>query len=491
MIGHSQNRKPLVQEGFLQRGAVGAKRGAIAGAAGGAILGGLTRGLPGAVGGAIGGAATGGVGGGAVNAVMGNDENEGTTEVVVNGRRILVPASHAKEMLATYGAGENEEEDAENPGTMDVIKGATAGYMRPLNPLKQITPLQGGIERLKNAFDGAKIAAQPPTLGGELSKGLGSLGDVAKDTAAKALPNLANAGSGIAGLGSNVVQGAAKAGGAIGSAAGGVGGVLTKALQAAPGGAGGAALIGAGLLGAGALGAHMLSKKKENNAESEEAGSKKFMKKETKKKVQEGVIGGTFKGMAKGAAGGAIGGATIGALGGALTGNPLGVLAGATGGAMAGALPGAAIGAPVGAITDKDENEEDACHKIVISGSDNDIQGAVQCTKHELDVLMNLVQNREKRRTKGDLLGKLQEDEEAKASLSPAQKKIAAMAPPHDKITGADFAAMKRVKENTSIKSFIKSLSQKNYAEANKYLKDIVDSKIKSKIESVRNDKIF
>lgn len=278
--------------------------------------------------------------------------------------------------------------------------------------------------------------------------------------------------------------GGALGGAAIGALKGGIPGAIVGAV---PGAAVGAA-AGGGVNAA-------VGKDEEESVEVVVNGKKLVVPRshaeEMMKIYGEGVIGGTFKGIAKGAAGGAIGGATIGALGGALTGNPLGVLAGAAGGAMAGAIPGAAIGAPVGAVTDRDENEEDACHKIVISGSDNDIQGAVQCTRHELDVLMNLVQNREKRRAKGDLLGKLQEDEEAKASLSPAQKKIAAMAPPHDKITGADFAAMKKVKENTNIKSFIKSLTQKNYAEANKYLKDIVDSKIKSKIESVRNDKIF
>ena len=278
--------------------------------------------------------------------------------------------------------------------------------------------------------------------------------------------------------------GGALGGAAIGALKGGIPGAIVGAV---PGAAVGAA-AGGGVNAA-------VGKDEEESVEVVVNGKKLVVPRshaeEMMKIYGEGVIGGTFKGIAKGAAGGAIGGGTLGAIGGALAGGLPGALAGAAGGALAGAIPGAAIGAPVGAITDKDENEEDACHKIVISGSDNDIQGAVQCTKHELDVLMNLVQNREKRRTKGDLLGKLQEDEEAKASLSPAQKKIAAMAPPHDKITGADFAAMKKVKENTNIKSFIKSLTQKNYAEANKYLKDIVDSKIKSKIESVRNEKIF
>ena len=288
--------------------------------------------------------------------------------------------------------------------------------------------------------------------------------------------------------------------GAVGAAKGAVGGAIGGAAMGALKGGVPGAIAGAvpgAVVGAAAGGGinAAVGKDEEESVEVVVNGKKLVIPRshaeEMMKIYGEGVIGGTFKGIGKGAAGGAIGGGTLGAIGGGLAGGLPGALIGGATGAMAGLLPGAAIGAPVGAITDNEEEENAPCHKIVISGPDDDIQGAMHCTKHELDVLMNLVHNREKRKTKGELLGKLQEDEEAKASLSPAQKKIAAMAPPHNKITGADFAAMRKMKESTSIKSFIKSLSQKNYAEANKYLKDIVDSKIKSKIESVRNDKIF
>jgi len=41
--------------------------------------------------------------------------------------------------------------------------------------------------------------------------------------------------------------------------------------------------------------------------------------------------------------------------------------------------------------------------------------------------------------------------EEAEQELSPKQKKIAAAAPPEDKITGADFAAMKKGKKDEGL----------------------------------------
>ena len=207
--------------------------------------------------------------------------------------------------------------------------------------------------------------------------------------------------------------------------------------------------------------------------------------------VKEGMIGGAFKGLGKGAVGGAIGGGTLGAIGGGLVGGLPGALLGGAAGAAGGAATGATIGAPVGAVTDENEDSI-AKHNIVITGANGDVEGSLSVTPHELEMLLNLVKSRQRKDTKVSLAKTLSDDEEVKAELSPKQKKIAAMAPPHDKITGADFAAMKKVsKENTDIKAFIKSITQKNYADANKYLKDIVDSKIKSKIESVRNDKLF
>ena len=49
----------------------------------------------------------------------------------------------------------------------------------------------------------------------------------------------------------------------------------------------------------------------------------------------------------------------------------------------------------------------------------------------------------------------------------------------------------KKVNESTDFVKFVYNISQKNYAEANKYLKDIIDSKIKGRIESCLDNKIF
>ena len=68
----------------------------------------------------------------------------------------------------------------------------------------------------------------------------------------------------------------------------------------------------------------------------------------------------------------------------------------------------------------------------------------------------------------------------AKSKLSPAQKKIASKAAPKDKITGADFKALK--KESIEISNFLKAISQKNYAQADKYLQSAVESKLKASI---------
>jgi len=76
----------------------------------------------------------------------------------------------------------------------------------------------------------------------------------------------------------------------------------------------------------------------------------------------------------------------------------------------------------------------------------------------------------------------------AKKKLSSAQKKIAAAAPLKDKITGADFKALK--KENTDIVEFLKAISQKNYAQADKYLQGAVESKLKASIDrAIKNSK--
>jgi outer membrane lipoprotein SlyB len=49
----------------------------------------------------------------------------------------------------------------------------------------------------------------------------------------------------------------------------------------------------------------------------------------------------------------------------------------------------------------------------------------------------------------------------------------------------------KKVKESSDISKLVSLISQKNYAEADKYLKNVVDSKIKDRIESASNINIF
>jgi len=48
-------------------------------------------------------------------------------------------------------------------------------------------------------------------------------------------------------------------------------------------------------------------------------------------------------------------------------------------------------------------------------------------------------------------------------------------------------------KDNNSAKllNFVKHISQKNYAEANKYLQEVVNSKLKAKIEIASKNKLF
>ena len=49
----------------------------------------------------------------------------------------------------------------------------------------------------------------------------------------------------------------------------------------------------------------------------------------------------------------------------------------------------------------------------------------------------------------------------------------------------------KTVFESQEIVKFLKSISQKNYSEANKYLQSVIDTKIKSKIGSSLKEKLF
>jgi len=48
-----------------------------------------------------------------------------------------------------------------------------------------------------------------------------------------------------------------------------------------------------------------------------------------------------------------------------------------------------------------------------------------------------------------------------------------------------------KINENKEIVSFLKSISQKNYSEANKYLQSIIDSKIKNRIGGALKEKFF
>lgn len=82
--------------------------------------------------------------------------------------------------------------------------------------------------------------------------------------------------------------------------------------------------------------------------------------------------------------------------------------------------------------------------------------------------------------TLDNFLNHAEENEEK--VLTKSQQKIAKAAAPFDKITGADFAALKAHKENVDILNFLKSISQKNYAQADKYLGSLVNEKIKKAI---------
>ena len=45
--------------------------------------------------------------------------------------------------------------------------------------------------------------------------------------------------------------------------------------------------------------------------------------------------------------------------------------------------------------------------------------------------------------------------------------------------------------EKENILNFIKNISQKNYAEANKYLQEVINSKLKDRIEKTSDQKLF
>ena len=51
--------------------------------------------------------------------------------------------------------------------------------------------------------------------------------------------------------------------------------------------------------------------------------------------------------------------------------------------------------------------------------------------------------------------------------------------------------AKKKLNESESIAAFINSISGKNYSQANKYLKGIMDSKIENRISASLNEPLF
>ena len=54
-----------------------------------------------------------------------------------------------------------------------------------------------------------------------------------------------------------------------------------------------------------------------------------------------------------------------------------------------------------------------------------------------------------------------------------------------------DKKEKKKLDESLEIVKFLQSISQKNYSEANKYLQNVIDSKLKAKIGEALKDKLF
>ena len=48
-----------------------------------------------------------------------------------------------------------------------------------------------------------------------------------------------------------------------------------------------------------------------------------------------------------------------------------------------------------------------------------------------------------------------------------------------------------KLNEHQEIVKFLSSISQKNYSEANKYLQNVIDSKLKAKINEALKEKLF
>lgn len=49
----------------------------------------------------------------------------------------------------------------------------------------------------------------------------------------------------------------------------------------------------------------------------------------------------------------------------------------------------------------------------------------------------------------------------------------------------------KKLNESLEIVKFLRSISQKNYSEANKYLQNVIDSKLKAKIGEALKERLF
>jgi hypothetical protein len=93
----------------------------------------------------------------------------------------------------------------------------------------------------------------------------------------------------------------------------------------------------------------------------------------------------------------------------------------------------------------------------------------------------------------------------AKKSSKTKAKKLAKLAPPYDKVTRADVITgatkgknkkkgkekKKIVKENVLISNFIKCISEENYAEANKYLMQVIEDKIMKRISQSIKPTLF
>lgn len=91
--------------------------------------------------------------------------------------------------------------------------------------------------------------------------------------------------------------------------------------------------------------------------------------------------------------------------------------------------------------------------------------------------------------------GKLESpSEEYKGVKSKAIKKAVGKKAPKTKGKGNPFAKKEdeeMVSESSGIVKFINAISSKNYAQANKYLKGIIESKLENKITKSLNEPLF